>query len=797
MRRLLTTVLIAMVAGTMMLAWGQDNQGNGAPPTSNALVARLSAISGTVSTQRGDTGEWDTGAINAPLVSGDKVAAGEDSKAEVQLDYADLLRLAGNTQANLTNLSKDQIQVQIASGLADFVVLKRAQAASEIDTPNIAVRPRRDGVYRIEVDSDSQTVVIVRKGEADISTPQGSTLLRSGQQITVEGTDAPQYKIADAPGRDDWDRWNQQRDDSVQSARSLQYTNPYYTGVQDLDGYGYWTTVPGYGQVWVPNEGDNWTPYSDGRWQWEPYWGWTWVDYSPWGWAPYHYGRWFVYGPRWVWWPGPITPYYQPVWAPAYVSFFGWGGGFGVSVGFGWGSIGWLPIGPCDPFRPWWGGGFNRVNVVNVTNITNITNINNFNTVNIRNGRIVPPLAAVGRGRVAYSNLASLNNNARVRAAVMRVPANDFGRGVLSARQHVTPVELRSGKAFSGALPVVPDRASLSSGRPVRANALPRNAATHFFGTRGTAERPSFTQERGQIANRLQNSPSARFSGRTEMPTSTARVTARENGGQNRGMQSFGRASEAGRIDSRTAPAPRTVSPQPPRQPMQPESGNTPGRATGMTRFGGGEAAPSRQTRQPMTGDNAAQPLQHGWQRFGSASESNARSAQHQTFAPAGRQQSFERGSSPAPAAPENRVQPQARPEARPGWQHFSPSRGGEPSNGGNSRGFDQPSAPRTFERAPSYDSGNRPYFSRGDSSSRPPLEVGHPIVEAPRPSYRPEGNSGYRPSPQPSYRPSYGGGGGRMESPRMSEPHVSAPSIPHSSGGGSVSRGGGGHPHA
>lgn len=792
MRRLLTWMLMGLVAGTMGLAWGQDNQGNNAPPTSNALVARLSAISGTVSTQRGDTGEWATGAINTPLVSGDKVAAGEDSKAEVQLDYADLLRLAGNTQANLTNLSKDQIQVQIAAGLADFVVLKRAQAASEIDTPNIAIRPRRDGVYRVEVDSDSQTVVIVRKGEADISTPQGSTLLRSGQQMTVEGTDAPEYKIADAPGRDDWDRWNQQRDDSVQAARSFQYTNPYYTGVQDLDGYGYWTSVPGYGQVWVPNEGDNWTPYSDGRWQWEPYWGWTWVDYSPWGWAPYHYGRWFVYGPRWVWWPGPITPYYQPVWAPAYVSFFGWGGGFGVGVGFGWGSIGWLPIGPCDPFRPWWGGGFgrNRVNVVNVTNITNITNINNFNTVNIRNGRIVPPLAAVGRGRVAYSNLASLNNNARVRAAVMRVPANDFGRGVLSARQHVTPVELRTGKAFSGSLPVVPDRASLSTGRAVSARALPRNAATHFFGTRGTAARPSFTQERGQIASRLQNAPSARFSGRTETPASSARVAAGANGGENSGMRSFGRAPETGRVDSRTAPAPRAVTPQPARP------------ASGMTRFGRGEAAPANQNRPTSPGQNTAQPLQHGWQRFGSPAGGNAPATGHQTFAPAGREQaparSFDRGASPAPTAPENRVQPQAR----PGWQHFSPSRGGEPSNGSAGRGFDQPSssAPRSFERAPSYNPGNSrgnmPSYSRGDSGSRPPLEVGHPIVEAPRPSYRPSGNSGYRPSPQPSYHPSYGGGGSRMSTPHVSEPHMSAPSTPHSSGGGSGSRGGGGHPH-
>jgi len=52
-------------------------------------------------------------------------------------------------------------------------------------------------------------------------------------------------------------------------------------------------------------------------------------------------------------------PFYRPIWAPAYVSFFGFGGfGFG-----GWGGIGWLPLGR-RLFHPWWtvgGYGFGRL----------------------------------------------------------------------------------------------------------------------------------------------------------------------------------------------------------------------------------------------------------------------------------------------------------------------------------------------------------------------------------------------------------------------------------------------------
>src|SRR5260370_33212231 len=64
-------------------------------------------------------------------------------------------------------------------------------------------------------------------------------------------------------------------------------------------------------------------------------------------------------GGSWAWWPGPVWGggFYRPFWAPAYVSFFGFGGGWGVGFGWGgWGGFGWLPIGPCDPFFPWWGG---------------------------------------------------------------------------------------------------------------------------------------------------------------------------------------------------------------------------------------------------------------------------------------------------------------------------------------------------------------------------------------------------------------------------------------------------------
>src|SRR5271157_3394578 len=287
------------------------------PAKTDLGVARISLIHGDVSTQRGDSGDWSAAVLNQPVMGGDKVSTGDNARAELQLDFANTLRLGANTKANIATFTQKDIQIQLSQGIADYSVSKDSEAEPEIDTPNVSVHPaHQDGVYRIEVQPDGDTLVIVREGEAQIATPQGSAEVHSGEMATVRGdANSAQYKISQASDRDDWDRWNADRDHMIRNASSWRHTNRYYTGTQDLDSYGRWQNVPDYGDVWVPNEPDDWAPYRNGNWV-----------YEPWGWAPYHYGRWFSYGGGWAWWPGPVYAggYYRPFWAPAYVSFWGW-----------------------------------------------------------------------------------------------------------------------------------------------------------------------------------------------------------------------------------------------------------------------------------------------------------------------------------------------------------------------------------------------------------------------------------------------------------------------------------------
>ena len=285
-----------------------------APAQTDQGVARISLIHGDVSTQRGDSGDWSAATLNQPAMTGDKISTADNSRAELQLDFANVLRLGPNTQVNLATLTKRTIQIQLAQGIANFDISKDTESEPEIDTPNISIHPsHHDGVFRVEVRPDGDTIVIVTKGEAQIATPQGSTEIHEGDMATVRGdAESAQYKISAAPPRDDWDRWNSDRDHMIQNANAYRHTNRYYTGAQDLDAYGRWQNVPDYGDVWVPNEPDGWVPYRDGNWTYEPYYGWTWVGYEPWGWAPYHYGRWLPYGGAWAWCWGACSASFYP-----------------------------------------------------------------------------------------------------------------------------------------------------------------------------------------------------------------------------------------------------------------------------------------------------------------------------------------------------------------------------------------------------------------------------------------------------------------------------------------------------
>jgi len=544
------TGAMILAAGTLAPVRAQD------PDDMQRGVARISLMNGEVSVRRGDSGDWVAGIINAPLLSDDRIATAPNSRAEVEFDAANILRIGGNAEVRLTQLEAGRYQMEIAHGTVTFRVLRPSDANVEVDTPTVSVRPSKQGIYRIMVNDAGETQVVVRAGSVEVFTPRGSQWVNAGQMMAARGTAAdPEFQIVNANPPDDWDRWNDARDGALMQSKSYQYVGPGVYGVEDLDQHGVWSEVPPYGPVWRPTGvGPDWAPYQAGQWVWEDWYGWTWVSYDPWGWAPYHYGRWFYQtGFGWGWYPGLMGV--RHYWSPALVGFFGFGGpGIGVGFGFGFGNIGWVPLAPFEVFHPWWGRGFygRGINTFNVTNV----------------------------------NLTSVYRNARVGNGISGVSYADFRSGRFNNVSRLSASQVASAGVIRGQVPVAPSNANLRFSNRAVTNIPRTNENTRFFTHQqpSAASRVPFSQQQRSFesGNRGVQSPAGasqgwrrfgepagqNFSGQNSAQRGQSNVRGSTPQSQGGGWQRFGeptapRQSYGG---SNNSGAPRYNAPSAPRE---------------------------------------------------------------------------------------------------------------------------------------------------------------------------------------------------------------------------------------
>jgi len=372
------------------------------PPGPAGGVARISLLSGDVSVRRGDSGDYVAAVQNAPVMVQDSIQTGNGARGEVQFDIANMVRIAQNTEVHFTDLQNGRFQMQLGRGTVTYRLLRDTNAQVEIDTPSISIRPTRQGIYRITVTDDGQSYVTPRAGQVEVFTPKGSQMVTVGQTLMARGDAAdPEYQVAAALNRDEWDGWSESRDQALQQAwaTTQRYIPQGVYGTEEMAGQGQWVNTPDYGYAWAPPVGPDWSPYSVGNWTYEPYYGWTWISYDPWGWAPFHYGRWFNRpGLGWMWWPGSMRSHYY--FSPGLVGFFGFGSGIG---GFGFGNIGWVALAPFERFHSWFGrgGGFGGSAL-----LSNAGLVGTYRNAGVRNGVVAMNAQQFGRGSTGYSRVA-------------------------------------------------------------------------------------------------------------------------------------------------------------------------------------------------------------------------------------------------------------------------------------------------------------------------------------------------------------------------------------------------------
>ncbi len=416
-------------------------------------VVRVAYVSGEVSYSRGDDPDnWQPASLNFPMTLGDRLYTTSGARLELQTEGGAIYMAPGSDLAAL-NVTYDVKQFSLGIGSASFQIRRIGSGESyEVDTPNAAVTFDRPGDYRVDVSRGGDTRVYVSRGFAYVAAAGGEVPLQEGRLMVIDGIDSPVYDVASLPRPDAWDRWVRSR--SRRFRDTDRYVSVDIAGVDDLDQYGSWSEVSGYGTCWTPrNVSADWQPYRAGRWVWQDPWGWSWVSNEPWGWAPYHYGRWVTARSRWYW--VPVGPNVRTVrYAPALVAFVG-GPGFSLSFsvgggGGGGGYVGWFPLAPRDPFVPWWGSHARATNVTHATNVTyvnrtSVTIVNQNTFVSgapvgrnlIRDARAVREISAapVVRGPISVVPLASSIRVSTERTGpAQRPPAAALNRAVVTRR---------------------------------------------------------------------------------------------------------------------------------------------------------------------------------------------------------------------------------------------------------------------------------------------------------------------------------------------------------------------------
>jgi hypothetical protein len=449
--RALVALLGAVAFASISQAQWRDSDSVAQTDDILQTVVRVAYFSGEVSYNRGDDpDDWQPASLNFPMTLGDRLYAARNSRVELQTEGGTIY-LAPETDFAALNLTYDVKQFSLGMGTASFRIRRIDPGESfEVDTPNSAVTFDGPGEYRIDVDVDGNTRVIVNRGYAYVAAAGGEVALDAGRLMVIDGIDSPVYDVTSLPRGDSWDQWVTSRSRRFIDSGSRRFVSPYISGVEDLNEYGGWSEVPGYGMCWSPaNVSADWLPYRAGRWAWQDPWGWSWVSNEPWGWAPYHYGRWVTSQSRWYW--VPVGPDVRSVrYAPALVAFVG-GPGLSLSVSGGGGPggaggyVGWFPLAPRDPFVPWWGSGARATSVTNVTyvNRTYVTVVNQNTFVSgapvgtnlIRDARTVREITAapVVRGPIQVVPLASSIRVSTQRAgSAPRPPAAALTRAVVT-----------------------------------------------------------------------------------------------------------------------------------------------------------------------------------------------------------------------------------------------------------------------------------------------------------------------------------------------------------------------------
>lgn len=279
---------------------------------SQVRIVRLSTVDGTVQVNRNTGAGFEKAVINLPITQGVKLRTQSDGRAEVEFEDGSTLRLAPDAAVDFPQLllrdsgvKISSVNIQSGTVYVNFGGAKNDELTLSFGNEKLAFN--HPAHLRVEMEPDGITVAVF-KGDVQIQGPSGAINVAKNRTAVFELHNDEHATLAKNLEPDPYDAWDKQQEQyhNRYAVTTSNTYSPYAYGVADLNYYGNFFSVPGYGTMWQPYfVGAGWDPFMNGAWAFNPGFGFGWVSSYPWGWTPYHYGSWiFVPNYGWAWQPG-------------------------------------------------------------------------------------------------------------------------------------------------------------------------------------------------------------------------------------------------------------------------------------------------------------------------------------------------------------------------------------------------------------------------------------------------------------------------------------------------------------
>jgi hypothetical protein len=287
------------------------------PTQSSVRAVRLSDVEGQVQVFRGDQLAFEQAEPNMPAVEGMRFVTGSNGRLEIEFEDGSVARMTPNSSVQLTQLQRNPdggtvTRIDALTGLSYYELNGRSGQYTVHFASDIA-SVQESAVFRIDLDVVPNQLAVMHGGvHIDDGGGTVSVDVHPSQTFQTDPQQGGAFTVAQSIDANSWDQWNSDRDQALANLDASQSTARASTGEpdnpawNDLDYYGNWYDVPGYGQVCAPSGvGQDWDPFGNGYWGYYPSFGYTWISGYPWGWWPYHCGAWtFSGGWGWFWVPG-------------------------------------------------------------------------------------------------------------------------------------------------------------------------------------------------------------------------------------------------------------------------------------------------------------------------------------------------------------------------------------------------------------------------------------------------------------------------------------------------------------